>query len=54
MLLSLALFENSYYNIVTITFTSLILSEMLNITTTVINFNYNFNNLCYSSPGYIP
>lgn len=35
MLLSLYLFDNSYYNIVTITFTSLILAELLNVTTTL-------------------
>ena len=33
MLLSLYLFDNSYYNIMTITFTALILSELLNVTT---------------------
>ena len=35
MLLSLSMFDNSYTNIVTITFTALIFSEMLNITTQV-------------------
>jgi len=33
MLLSFCFFDNSYYNIITITFTALIIAEMLNITT---------------------
>jgi len=32
MLLSFCLFDNTYYNIITITFTALIIAEMLNIT----------------------
>lgn len=35
MFLALYLFDNSYYNIVTITFAALILSELLNVTTTL-------------------
>jgi len=35
MFFSIYLFDNSYYNIVTITFTALILSELLNVTTTL-------------------
>jgi hypothetical protein len=35
MLLAIYLFDDALYNIVTITFTSLIISEMLNITTEV-------------------
>ena len=35
MFFSLNMFDNSYYNIVTITFTALILSELLNVTTTL-------------------
>lgn len=36
MLLSIILFDDALYNIETITFTSLIISEMLNITSEVI------------------
>ena len=35
MLLSMALFENSYLNVVTITFSALIIAELLNIYTEV-------------------
>jgi len=35
MFFALYFFDNSYYNIVTITFTALILSELLNVTTTL-------------------
>lgn len=39
MLLSFWLFENSFTNIVTITFTALILSELLNINTALTRMN---------------
>ena len=38
MLLSFHLFDNTQYNIITITFTALIIAEMLNITSEVIFF----------------
>ena len=38
MLLAMALFEKSYLNVTTVTFTSLIVAELLNIYTEVIIF----------------
>jgi len=40
MLLGVFLFKNSFIEIVTITFTALILSELLNVYTTVKRFSY--------------
>mgnify|MGYP006922986051 CR=1 FL=1 len=39
MLLALVAFKDSYVNIVTITFTALILIELLNVYTQIVNYN---------------
>ena len=44
MILSMLLFENSYLNVVTITFSALIIAELLNIYTEVLIKNSNFLN----------